>query len=137
MFYIPITRLENAKGIFQGFYELSRPKSFQNPDDLSQYYCSWILHPKTQSVMLEIPDGTLFIHKNANENIFDKYLSPFVASQKITFLDVTKIKLVIINNKGKNVRVVDNIPNYWKKQSKTREQLQQEGWFSTSPMGLP
>lgn len=132
MFYIPVDSLEIAQVVSRSFYELSRPKSAQNPDDVSQYYSSWVEHPETKAVMLEIPDDDLYIHLDADEHIFDQFFQSLVESGVIKEQELIDVQEAIATYKEAQAQIKNLIPNYWKQQAKTREQLQQDGWFGTS-----
>lgn len=135
MLYIPTNTLETAQAISKTFYELSRPESVRNGKDVTQYYCSWLVHPITQAVVLQIPDISLYIHSEADETIFDEFIQPLVDSGEIPESEITNTQTLIEVSKGKTVSIIDILPSFWKQQAKTQEQIQKENWFQ-SPFNL-
>lgn len=135
MLYIPTDTLETAQAISKAFYELSRPESVRNEEDVTQYYCSWLVHPTTQAVILQIPDISLYIHSEANETIFDEFIQPFVDGGEVPESEITDTQTLIETSRGNTVSIVDILPSFWKQQGKTQEQLQKENWFQ-NPFNL-
>lgn len=129
MLYVPTNNLETAKLISKSFYELSRPQSVRSPEDTTQYYCAWLIHPQTEVVILEIPDISLYIHSEADKTIFDKFIQRLVANKEISELEITKTQELIDSSRGLSVNIENIIPSFWKEQAKTHEELEKEGWF--------
>ncbi|GAA6622907.1 hypothetical protein [Scytonema sp. NUACC26] len=130
MIYIPITSELIAQSLSKALYELSRPLSTQLTEDVSEYYCGWLVHPITKEVVLILPEDDLLpVNSLANDRALDKFLKPFQNAQKITGEDIEKVRNAIATNKDKQIKVIDFLPQYWLDSAKTQEQLEGGNWF--------
>lgn len=130
MIYIPVTNLETAISVSEKIYNLSRPTTAKNPDDVSKYCNSWLVHPINNEVVLEFPDvATIPISIEAREDELDGIFEPFVLAGFVPVEEAQIIQEAIMSFKGGVANIVDFIPTFWINLAKTREQLEAEGWF--------
>lgn len=131
MIYIPVTNEQTAAIVSEKIYNLTRPTAVKDPNDTTQYYCNWVIHPTTNEVMLEMPEvADIPVHIAAKEDELDDIFQPFVLAEFISVEEVQAIKTAIQENKGNAVNINQFIPGFWINQVKTKEELEKDGWFN-------
>jgi hypothetical protein len=108
-------------------YRLARPDSV-NANDATKYYCGVIEHPNNGQVAIGPINDSQNVHAQADEARFGELISDSITSE-----ERGAITGQIKGKRGGKVNMLDIIgasPSLNTKM-KTREQLEQAGWFPT------
>lgn len=129
--YVPISSVENAEFLSRQLYKLTRPESVRSPDDVTEFYCGWHVHPETGAVVVALPETeTVPVHVLADTTLLDPLLLPFVEQGAITEDDRAAIRTLIAESQGEQVNLVTFLPAFWAAQAMTQEQVEVAGWFA-------
>lgn len=78
---------------------------------------------------MELTDEPHYIYPEADENLLDPILQPFVNLGLISNQDITNMQQAIINSKGSKVDITLFIPPFWLGLEKSRAELETMGFF--------
>jgi hypothetical protein len=142
MLYIPIQPLpgqtqtaeELAKETSRKIYQLST-----TDPGTTQYYCRWIVHPSGQNAVLELPEAdTLPIAITSKQyDILDSLLQPFEDAKLIPAGSVEdmrsrieyRVQQGIESGIPQQINIFDMLPDFWKQQVLSYDDLVKGGWF--------
>jgi hypothetical protein len=128
--FIPITNAATADLLSRRLFELSRPAGVPCEGCVTSHLLQWVTHPETGAVMMEIPEGFDFpVHQIADGETVRPIIQPFVTAGKVPVKEVDDLVALVQTKVEDRVAVWDLIPAFWKGLSKTREELELEGWF--------
>lgn len=131
--FIPISSVVVADLLSRRLFELSRPQALECKGCTTTHLLSWIVHPVSGSVMMEIPEGyNMPVHQIADGETVRPIVQPFVTAGKVTKSEVDGLVALVRTKIGERLAVWDIIPNFWKEMNQTREQLVADGWFGNS-----
>lgn len=128
--FVPMDSESVANELSMLIYQLSRPLHIRQPNETTTHYCSWLVHPLTGAVVLELPEeDTMPIHLEADEHILDELLQTHVDLSRIPQSAIALLNTAINANKGSSVVIYDFFPQYWKDRVLTYNDLIFTGWF--------
>ena len=121
--YVPIAT-ESAVYLSKAIYSLINPLE-------EGMYCGVIPHPTRPEVCtLQLRQSDIVpVHVAANPQQLQEVLSPFVAQQQLTQVELDGIVGSIGQLGGKDVRIVDLIPPSWQPYVMDKEAAKSQGWI--------
>lgn len=129
MLYIPILSSKAAQ-LSQAIFQLSRPPSIRDSNDVSTYYCAWKQHPTRPEVCsLAVPESdTIPIHVVSDGALLNSTLADFVPTE-LTQAEADGLAAAVLANAGQRVNVADLIPASWQPYVMTKKQAIAAGWI--------
>ena len=131
--YIPIQgNAETADRLSRGVYRISQPVGYRPEDYRTTHAFSWLIHPETGAVMLALdPVQTIPCHVAADPS---ELLT--IIADETTAEERAMLVGVLRQFEGRAVPLQYLIPPQSMAKARTREQLEEEGWFATAVEGL-
>lgn len=125
-----IIKKELIDDLNTGIQRLLRPSHLRDEKYITNFYCSKVEHPVTGETALNLPETeTVPIHIQADGAELQNILEVFVSDVAISKAEADAIIGAVQVNAGNSVRVADFIPLSWSMNVKTKQELENDGWF--------
>lgn len=127
-----VVKAEHAEHLNRSIMRLLRPAHLRN-DYTTDLYCPMVTHPQLGYVALALPEFEIVpIHIESDGAELAAIMSIFVQDQAITIQESNGVIAAVQAMAGQNVRIVDFVPPSWSANIFNREQMEQQGWFTSS-----
>ena len=127
-----VVKAEHAEHLNRSIMRLLRPAHLRD-GYATDLYCSMVTHPVLGYVALALPDTeTVPLHVEADGQELASMMEVFVQDQAITQQEADGIVGAVQSMAGQVVRIADFIPSSWTQNVFTKEQMQQQGWFTNT-----
>lgn len=121
---------EQAEPFSRALCRLMRPTHLRSERDVTDLYCPVHYHESNGWAALELPDTeTVPVHIDATGAELMAEMQIFVQKGSLTLQEAQGIGGAVGAMKGAPVRIADFVPPSWQDKVKTREQMDEEGWF--------
>lgn len=122
--------IEYAEDLSRELWMLARPRGISD-NETSQFFCGWYTHPTSGKVALGPVDDLLNIHELADVDSFSGLIYAEVNSS-----DNSRINQDIYSGRGGSVNVYELLgaTGSFADNTRTREQLETQGWFPTEEL---
>lgn len=121
---------EQAEPFSRALCRLMRPSHLRSERDVTDLYCPIHYHESNGWAALDLPDTeTVPVHLEATGAELLAEMQIFTQKGSLTEQEAGGIAMAVGAFVGKPVRIADFVPPSWQDKIKTREQMEEEGWF--------
>lgn len=130
MIYVLIAT-KAAENLSKAIYQLMRPPHLRDNNDVSAYYCDWIVSLDPNWSVLVLPENDIIpIHVEADGVLLNEILDVFVNDQALTQQEANDIIQKITSSAGSSINISNLIPLSWQPYVMTYEQAKQAGYIN-------
>lgn len=112
-------------GVSREYFRLSRPVGVAQPDDVTKFLSSTIVHPTTGQVALFIPTSDFLVHALAS----DEALPVALFNGRVSLPDRAQMKSDIANGRTERRTMVGLLPPGLQGDIKPDAFMEAQGWF--------
>jgi len=119
-----------ARAISAHLYRLTRPDHARSAEDVSAYWCGWLVHPSTGAVALVMPDEDIPVHTESDADLLVQ-----AVAHAIPPAEAEKLRVDILATRGTRAAPLLFVPQSAQTQLRTHSQMEADGWFATPAEG--
>lgn len=87
-------------------YRLSCPEHVRSPDDITEFFTGYVVHPVTGEVALEVPDTDMSIHADADGTALAVLIGAVVPR-----VEHTKLRSDVRSKRGRPATMIELLPD--------------------------